>query len=89
MEIQIDDKTRLRITDEYFAPMKWVKNKNKRIGDSWVEYKWFSKLESCIRYLTQKKLAEKKVVVQLSEFITMYKEAREEIRSLLTANGLV
>ena len=86
MIIQIDDKTRLSVTSEYFAPMKIKKRKG---VDTWEEYRWFTSLEHCIKFLTQKKLAEKKVVIQLKEFLTEYRKTATEIKEILQGYELV
>jgi hypothetical protein len=85
MKIQIDNKTVLHVAEEYYAPMKRIKKKE---GYIWTEYKWFSNLERCIKYLVQQRLAEKKETVQLSEFLKMYKELHNEIRELLAQNNV-
>ena len=75
----------LNVTPEYYAPMKRIRSKG---DDYWEEYRWYSSLEYCIRYLVQKRIAEKDVTVQLNEFVKIFKKAYDDIQSKLAANGV-
>jgi hypothetical protein len=89
MEIQIDRKTRLSVTDEYYAPMKRIRDKRAESGYAWIEYKWFTSLEYCICYLVQKSISGNDAIVSLKEFLILYREINNDVRSILNENGVV
>lgn len=88
MIIQIDVKTRLRVTDEYYAPMKREKSKKEKSGYLWREYMWFTSLPKTIKYLTQKRVSEKEGVYSLKKFLTLYKEIAADVHQIMTENGV-
>ena len=81
MEVIANKKIRFIVHDDYFALMKKANRKNIYI---WQEYKWFSKLENLINYVTQKEFASKKITITLPEFLKQYKSTRNEIAELIT-----
>lgn len=79
MEVQIDGKNRIRIAPKYFAAMELCQRKE---STKWIEYKWFASLEECIKYLTQKRLAERDVCFNLHKFLEEYKKTMQAVESI-------
>ena len=88
MEIQINDETRVRVTSEYYAPLKKHLDKREKLGYIWMEYMWFTDIPSLVKYLTQKTLSEEDITVSLKDFLGIYKELRREIQEILSENGV-
>jgi len=82
MIIIIDNKTRLNVDGNYIAVMKVHKRANQ--PDQWEEYKCFTRLESAIDYLSQKRLSESERVVDMATFLSEYKIVRDDIKRLVT-----
>jgi len=82
MIIIIDNKTRLNVDGNYIAVMKVHKRANQ--PDQWEEYKWFTRIESAIDYLSQKRLSESERVVDMATFLSEYKIVRDDIKRLVT-----
>ena len=80
MEVQINDKNRIRITSEYYAAMELSQKKE------WIEYRWFNSLEDCIKYLTQKRLAEREGYFNLHKFLEEYKATMKSIECIFETN---
>ncbi len=79
MEVQIDSKNRIRIAPQYYAAMELSQRKD---SAEWIEYKWFNTLEECIKYLTQKRLAEREGCFNLNRFLEEYKRVMESIECI-------
>ena len=79
MEVQIDGKNRIRIAPEYFAAMKLCQRKE---STEWIEYKWFTSLEECIKYLTQRRLAQREGCYNLENFLMEYKKTIQAVESI-------
>ena len=82
MVIIIDKENRINVTPSGFALMK-LTSVGKGKAKEWSEYEWFSKLETAICALGQKRLSGKDENVKLSEFLSSYKETKEEFRQLV------
>jgi len=80
MEIKIDDKTLVRVHDSSYAICKKV---NKKGEQAWEEEAWHTSLVSLMTKLAQKKLSEDSRRVEMHEFIEIYKEVHEEIKTIL------
>ena len=79
MIIKIDPQTRINMTEQYFALMAPATREGK---PAWEETKWFSSLETCIQYIAKQKVAEKKDITTLKEFLLTYREILEEVRNI-------
>jgi hypothetical protein len=86
MEVKIDGKNKIRITPEYYAAMKLSQRKE---GAEWIEYKWFDSLEECIRFLTQRRLAQREGCFNLEKFLMEYKKTMQAVESIFKINEVV
>ncbi|HOM41792.1 MAG TPA: hypothetical protein P5151_07090 [Bacteroidales bacterium] len=72
MEIIITDNDRIKVYDDHFALMELQKSKREKGTYTWVEYRWFTSMRSCISFLTQKCLGAKKGALKPAEFLKEY-----------------
>ena len=85
MIIEIDSKTRIQVHEDHFALMRPGKRDGK---PTWVEEKWFSSLENCIQFISQRRAAKNKSVVSLDKFLVAYRRILAEIRDIRSKNIL-
>ena len=83
MIIIIDDKIRINDNGSSFALMERNKRKSK---ESWEEFAWFTTLGAAVRAIARKRLATKKTLVSVREYVAEYVRITEELSKLAKAS---
>ncbi len=85
MIIKIDKKTRIRVTPDCFALMCPSKRKGILV---WKEISWFSSLEDCIQFISQRDISEVEGELSLEDFLVAYRGILKQVRDIHSKNIL-